>query len=402
GDQGETGPQGEQGEQGEKGEKGDKGDKGDQGETGPQGEQGEQGEKGEKGDKGDKGDQGETGPQGEQGEQGEKGEKGDKGDKGDQGETGPQGEQGEQGEKGEKGDKGDSMFLDVSTDGNSLTLTLANGTIVVIPITSELSIVFDESTNITLAAGSSFSLGYTISSVTGSADIEVLPTSGIKAKVVENGLSGKIDIVLLESMDFEYDKISVIVTNGNYTLLKRITFTQNGRIVVTDDTSALMTCKGGTASFNFAADVEFQVSISGNAASWVSHSGTRSLSSHTLDFTVAPNEGTSQRTAEITVSSPRSTESIKFTITQYGRTDSFAITSEGSDAKVPSISGSGYFSYLSGLVDWGDEVTLWSSTTGHHWEDSENQHTAEYFVNNANSFSFSNLTSLVNVDVSNF
>lgn len=89
-------------------------------------------------------------------------------------------------------------------------------------------------------------------------------------------------------------------------------------------------------------------------------------------------------------------------ITQYGRTNSFAVTSEGSDAKVPSISGSGYYNNLSGLVDWGDEVTVWSNTTSHHWADNENQHTAEYFVSNANSFSFSNLTSLVNVDVSNF
>ena len=294
------------------------------------------------------------------------------------------------------------MFSDVSTDGSNLTLTLANGTTVVIPISSELSIVFDQSANITLAAGSSVSLGYTINSVTGSATIEVLPTSGIKAKVVENGLRGRIDIVLLDTVDFEYDKISVIVTNGNFTVLKRITFTQNGRIVITDDTSALMTYKGGTASFNFASDVEFQVSIPGNAASWVSHSGTRSLSNRTIDFTVAPNQGNSPRTAVITVWSPRSTDSIEFTITQYGRTGSFAVTSSGSDAKVPSISGSSYSGNLSGLVDWGDEVTLWSSTAGHHWTDSDSQHTAEYFVSNANSFSFNNLTSLVNVDVSNF
>ena len=220
--------------------------------------------------------------------------------------------------------------------------------------------------------------------------------------VTQNGLRGRIDIILLDSVDFDYDKISVIVTNGNYTVLKRITFTQNGRIVITDETSALMTYKGGTASFNFAADVEFQVTIPSNATSWVSQSGTRSLSNHTLDFTVAPNQGNSQRTAVITVWSPKSTEKIEFTITQYGRTSSFAVTSSGSDAKVPDISGSGYYNNLSGLVDWGDEVTQWSSTAAHQWNDSENQHTAEYFVNNANSFSFSNLTSLVNVDVSNF
>ena len=203
--------------------------------------------------------------------------------------------------------------------------------------------------------------------------------------------------LITEAGTFTAPVVSRVVNKGKAAFL-RFSESFKGRIVITDDTSALLTYKGGTASFNFASDVEFQVNISSNATSWVSQSSTRSLSNHTLDFTVAPNQSTSQRTAVITVSSPRSTESIEFTITQYGRTNSFAITSAGSDAKVPTISGGN----LSGLVDWGDEVTLWSATAVYHWGDSENQHTAEYFVSNANSFSFSNLTSLVNVDVSNF
>ena len=85
------------------------------------------------------------------------------------------------------------MFTDVSSDGTNLTLTLANGTTVVVPITKELLIDFDQPTNVSLAAGSSISIGYTITSVTGNASIEVLPTSGIKARVVENGLSGRIE-----------------------------------------------------------------------------------------------------------------------------------------------------------------------------------------------------------------
>ena len=290
------------------------------------------------------------------------------------------------------------MFSSVSTDGRNLTLVLVDGTTIVIPITAELAIEFNQPNNISLAPGSTINISYTITSVTGSASIEVLPTSGIKAKVVENGLSGTITIRLSDNVDYEYDKVSVIVTCGTYTVLKRITFTENGQIVITDDTSALVTCKGGTAQFMYASNVDCQVTIQQSALSWVTRTGTKALTSHTLDFAIAANQTNSQRTAVITVTSPSSTDRAEFTIVQYGRTASFAITSSGSEALVPSISGYN----LSGLVDWNGEVELWSANATKTYDDGLLQHTSEFFVSNANSFTLASLTALVDLNVSSF
>lgn len=121
----------------------------------------------QKGDKGDKGEQGEQGVQGPQGEQGEPGPQGPQGEPGAPGATGSQGSQGETGAQGEQGQPGitplfrineQKMVWEVSYDdgkswkeagsaadhslisditvgenGESITITLADGTSILIP-----------------------------------------------------------------------------------------------------------------------------------------------------------------------------------------------------------------------------------------------------------------------------
>ena len=302
--------------------------------------------------------------------------------------------------KGEKGDSGDSMFESVTSDGKSLTLVLAGGGgTFVLPVTAELAITFAASTTVSATPGSTINISYTITSSTGSADIDVLPTSGLKAKVTENGLKGTITVVVGAGVDFEYDKVSVIVTNGSKTLLKKITFNQRGSIVVTDDhTTSLMTCKGGVVNFNIAANVEYEVSITsgGSSATWVRHTGTKAMTPYCLEFQVSPNTG-GKRTATITVSSSETSDTAEFTVIQYAATGSFVVTATGAAATVPEIGGSG----LSGLVDFEGEVVEWSSSLAHSWPDAS-AHSAEYFVEGASGFSLGKLTDLVNLDVSGF
>ncbi len=301
--------------------------------------------------------------------------------------------------KGEKGDAGDSMFTSVTSDGSSLTLELAAGGTIVVPIAGELSISFATSTSVSATPGSTVNISYTITSATGSADIDALPTSGLKAKVTENGLKGTITVVVGSNVDFEYDKVSVIVTNGNKTLLKKITFNARGAIVVTDEhTTSLMSCKGGVVNFKIAANVEYEVSITsgGSPAGWVQYAGTKSLTPYTLEFQVDSNSG-ARRTATITVFSSETTDTAEFTIIQYAATGSFVVTATGSEAKVPEINGKN----LSGLVDFDGEVVEWSPAAAHTWSDAA-AHSSEYFVEGATGFSLGSLTNLVNLNVSDF
>ena len=301
--------------------------------------------------------------------------------------------------KGEKGDAGDSMFTSVTSDGSSLTLVLASGGTIVVPISGELSISFATSTSVSATPGSTVTINYTITSATGSADIDVLPTSGLKAQVTENGLKGTITVVLGTTVDFEYDKVSVIVTNGNKTLLKKITFSEGGSIVVTDEhTTSLMSCKGGLVNFKIAANVEYQVSITsgGSPANWVQYVGTKALTPYTLEFRVNANSG-ARRTATITVSSSETTDTAEFTIIQYASTGSFVVTSTGSEAKMPEVNGKN----LSGLVDFEGELVEWNPSLIHTWSDAA-EHSAEYFVEGATGFSLDNLTDLVKLNLTDF
>ena len=294
---------------------------------------------------------------------------------------------------------GDSFFSSVNTEGGNLILGLSGGGTIVVPIAGDLSISFATSTSLAATPGATLNINYTITSSTGSADIDVMPTAGLKAKVAENGLRGTITVVVGNSVDFEYDKVTVIVTNGNKTLLKKITFTEGGSIVVTDEhTTSLMTCKGGNVNFKIAANVEYQVSITsgGSPVNWVHHISTRAMTPYSLGFSVDPNTG-GRRTATITISSSETEDTAEFTVIQYAATGSFAVTGTGSVSKPVEVIGK----TLSGLVVFEEEVEEWSQGVSHTYSDAA-AHSAEYFVENATGFSLQNLTDLVNLNVKDF
>ena len=292
---------------------------------------------------------------------------------------------------------GDSMFESAALEGNTLVLVLAGGQTLRLPVGMELTINFASVPSITAAAGATVSLDFTITSSTGQADIDVLPTSGVKAKVEVEGLSGTITMILGAGLDYSYDKVTVIVTNGFLTVLKKITFSNDGHIVITDETSALMTCKGGNVSMSFATNVAYNVTITegGAPADWIVQ-GTKSMTDVSLDFVVSPNAGAA-RTAVITVSSEFSSDKAEFTVTQQGYTPSFTVVSSGSTAKVPAISGNS----LKGLVSWDDKVEEWSAGEGKSFADA-GSHSAEYFVEGATGFSFSDLTGLTALNLVDF
>ncbi|MBP5505703.1 MAG: hypothetical protein J6X89_06350 [Bacteroidales bacterium] len=301
---------------------------------------------------------------------------------------------GDNGANGAAGKDGDTWFSSVTVSNNSLTLVLAStGQKIVIPISTDLAITFTTPGSVTTTPGSTVEIGYTITSATGAAEIDAIPTSGVKAKVAASGLTGKINVVITAALDYQYDKVTVIVTNGKSTVLKKITFNNGGQIIISDVSTALLTYRGGNASFNYSSDVDCQVAIEQSAASWVAHTSTKALKAHTVFFSVAQNNTSSNRTAHISVWNPGVENSADFTIVQYGKTGSFAVTYTGTSASAVSIQGSN----LSGLVDWGDQVEQWSNGITHTYAVAGQ--TAEYYVNNLQSFSLASLSGVSGINV---
>ena len=303
------------------------------------------------------------------------------------------GDNGHDGQNGKDGKDGDSWFSSVSLANNTLTLVLAStGQRIDIPISSDLAITFNNASSLTGTPGSTVSIGYTITSATGAADIDVMPTAGVKAKVNANGLSGAIRMVLDNNLDYQYDKVTVIVTNGKSTVLKKITFNNGGQIIISDVTTALLSYRGGNVSFKYSSDVECQVAIDQD---WVAHIGTKALANHTADFVVAQNDSRSNRSAHISIWNPGVDNSADYTIVQYGKTGSFSVTFNGSSAPAVSVTGTS----LAGVVDWGNKVEQWNPAVSHNYSGSS-QYTAEYFVNNMEGFSIPSLTGLVGINIS--
>ncbi|MBR5829868.1 MAG: SusF/SusE family outer membrane protein [Tidjanibacter sp.] len=74
---------------------------------------------------------------GEKGDKGDTGEKGEQGEKGDKGDTGEKGEDGTDGKDGADGKDGDSFFQSITWDDEYVYFTLADGTVITIPISAE-------------------------------------------------------------------------------------------------------------------------------------------------------------------------------------------------------------------------------------------------------------------------
>ena len=115
------------------------GPQGPQGPSGPQGAQGIQGETGPPGPVGANGLNGQNGAQGPQGVQGIQGETGAQGPAGMNGTNGTNGQNGAQGPQGIAGTQGatGTSITNISADGNSLVITLSDGSIQTVPLPAQ-------------------------------------------------------------------------------------------------------------------------------------------------------------------------------------------------------------------------------------------------------------------------
>ena len=130
---------------------------------------------------------------------------------------------GENGKDGDKGQDGDSMFRDVDTsDPDYVTFTLADGTEIKLPRYSQLAIVFDEEGTIEIAANATRQIGYTVTgNLTDDVTVEALASGDVKAKIEQTTVTtGNVVITAGNSIDEEYTRVVVLVSEGDKTVVK--------------------------------------------------------------------------------------------------------------------------------------------------------------------------------------
>ncbi|MCH5238668.1 MAG: hypothetical protein J1F38_00420 [Muribaculaceae bacterium] len=274
------------------------------GKDGADGKDGQKGDKGDKGDNGDKGDKGETGEKGETGAAGSPGKDGitpqikiEDGEwkvSTDGGETweslgSAKGEKGDTGAAGKNGKDGDSFFQSVNNeDPDYLVLTLANGTEIKVPKSTNLSISLDVETPLAVKTNSTIEIGYRISGNTNSLQVEALSSGNVKAKISSSSSAqGTLTIMTGSTLD-EYDKVVMLVSNGQRTIMSTITF-EASILRVMNGAIEEIPIEGGSVTITVETNLNYQVKIPSSAQKWIQQTPTRSLRQESITFEIENN-----------------------------------------------------------------------------------------------------------------
>lgn len=225
---------------------------------------------------------------------------------------------------GADGTSSDAIFSGVDEDDEYVYFTLADGSIITVPKQSSLSITFDEEDLAEVKVNSEVLIGYTVSSVTKSVDIEVTSSADLKAAVVANdatNLTGYIKVVTGSTID-EYSKVIVFVSNDEKVIMKSIVFEpqqggSSANIQIINGATKSVSKDGGQVTLEFLAGIECEAVIPDAAKSWISVVDTRALQEHSITLEIKANTGAT-RSANVTVQSLDGKESVKYTITQPG------------------------------------------------------------------------------------
>lgn len=272
--------------------------------TGNDGKDGQNGEKGEPGDKGQDGQNGTNGKDGitpqlkiEDGYWWVSYDEGDSWSKlgsatgsDNEGNNGNNGDSGNNGNNGKDGADDNCLFSDVdNSDADYIVFTLTDGTSFKVARYSQLEISFDSDNLALMRPNTTRNIGYTVTSTTNDVTVEVLYSGNVKAKVETlTGKTGNIVVTTGTLIDEEYDKVIVLVSNGQRVIMSSISFEEAG-LKVTSDLIYDVEPEGKDIEINLSTNTNYSVSIPEEDREWISHTGTRAWRNETIILKIAEN-----------------------------------------------------------------------------------------------------------------
>lgn len=188
------------------------------------------------------------------------------------------------------GEDGDSFFASVKQDENYVFLNLIDGTTISLLKEKVLTISFDESIDISITAGATKLLKYTIIGATSETIVKALGQNGWSAEVTPtNNETGNITVKAPDPMT--NGEILVLVYDGKTrTIMSSLNFV-TGVINVASNAYSLPK-EASRKEVKIATDIDYIVEIPENAKSWLSVASTRSaMRSEILTFVFSENKG---------------------------------------------------------------------------------------------------------------
>ena len=223
---------------------------------------------------------------------------------------------------GKDGKDGDTLISSIDITDDEIVFTLSDDSSFAIALTPQLSISLQCENEIMMAANSSREIEYVVSSDT-DIDIEVLTSADLNAKICpddETKKKGHILLITKEAEMTEFSKVIVLVSNGSNTIMRKISFTQEGMEII-DNSSKTASYEECQIALEFYTSDDYDVVIPNDAQSWISIvPEVRGVTKESVILQLAENKGEA-RTAEIIIHRNNSIVSLVYYVYQEAYVD---------------------------------------------------------------------------------
>ena len=266
-----------------------------------------------------------NGENGQDGADGADGKDGEDGEDGKDGADGKDGEDGQDGANGKDGKDGDTLIKSITIGEDSVTIVLTDGRSFTIPLYYSLSVSFSVDEHSSISPNTTFKINYEVNSNISDIMIDVVSSHDLNAFVSDiHAKKGQIEVAVGDAIDL-HSKIIVFVSNGEKTIMRRLTF-EEAALQIADNSIKSLPIEGGTVNLEYLSNVECEVVIPSDAKSWLSVvPATRALEQKSVTLKAEANSE-KPRSTTVSIKYAIGDLELKYTINQDGLITSLEYT----------------------------------------------------------------------------
>jgi hypothetical protein len=206
---------------------------------------------------------------------------------------------------------------DIKEENGELVITMADGTVIAVPLGSPMKVVLGDFDAAALQYGADLEIPYTIEGVEGDVVVFLLKEgSAFEAELVEeSALAGKVVVKQLAAAQTESKgKVGIFAVAEDGTTVSQAVRLVSGVFYAAEGNqeSYAVEAAGGNVEFKVATNAAFEVKT---GAEWITYVETKAVEEKTLTFAVAANEGEAREAA---VELASGDIVLGFTVTQEG------------------------------------------------------------------------------------
>ena len=220
---------------------------------------------------------------------------------------------------------GSCIFKDVKLTEDALTLTMADGNVIVVPIGEKFRIVLGEFDAESIQYGKEVVVPYTIEGAKGEVSVFVLSDGWMFETELkeETALSGKVTIWQDDYYDEEIaGKVAIFAVAEDGTAVSKVIRLLSGVLYPSSDNyndTYTVSAEAGQLEFTVSTNREVEVST---GADWITYADTKAVEEKTLVFDIQENDGARRKTY---VEIASGDIDFGFTVAQKGFSDGFSL-----------------------------------------------------------------------------